>query len=113
VSNVGDCQEEILDFSKEKHRLDLEVKNLWIIYRLAYWGFYFFVTSTSGPVTPQSTCLAVLASSELLTPRPLSIQQVCPSPAPKAKERTHSLGGEGVGGQYFGRRQTLDWPLTV
>jgi hypothetical protein len=26
---------------------------------------------------------------------------------------THSPGGEGVGGQYFGRRQTLDWPLTV
>jgi hypothetical protein len=26
---------------------------------------------------------------------------------------SHSQGGEGVGGQYFGRRQTLDWPLTV
>ncbi len=26
---------------------------------------------------------------------------------------THSPGGERVGGQYFGRRQTLDWPLTV
>ncbi len=26
---------------------------------------------------------------------------------------THLPGGEGVGGQYFGRRQTLDWPLTV
>ena len=26
---------------------------------------------------------------------------------------THVPGGEGVGGQYFGRRQTLDWPLTV
>ncbi len=26
---------------------------------------------------------------------------------------THSPGGEGVGGQYFGRRQILDWPLTV
>ncbi len=23
------------------------------------------------------------------------------------------VGGEGVGDQYFGRRQTLDWPLTV
>jgi hypothetical protein len=22
-------------------------------------------------------------------------------------------GGEGMGGQHFGRRQTLDWPLTV
>ncbi len=46
---------------------------------------------------------------------PLSTQRVCPPPAPKA-------GGGGVhtrravkgwGGQYFGRRQTLDWPLTV
>jgi hypothetical protein len=26
---------------------------------------------------------------------------------------THSPGGDGVGGQYIGRRQTLDWPLTV
>jgi hypothetical protein len=25
----------------------------------------------------------------------------------------HPPGGEGVGGQYFGRRQTLDWPLTA
>jgi hypothetical protein len=23
----------------------------------------------------------------------------------------HSPGGEGVGGQYLGRRQKLDWPL--
>ncbi len=22
-------------------------------------------------------------------------------------------GGEGVGGQYFGRHQTLDWPSTI
>jgi hypothetical protein len=34
-----------------------------------------------------------------------------PPPAPKAGGGgTHSPGGEG---QYFGRRQTLDWPLTV
>jgi hypothetical protein len=26
--------------------------------------------------------------------------------------RTHSLGGEGMGGQYFGRRQTLLCTLT-
>ncbi len=26
---------------------------------------------------------------------------------------THSPGGEGVGGQYFGRRQPLDWPLII
>jgi len=43
---------------------------------------------------------------------PLSTQRVCPPPAPKSGG-THSPGGEGVGGQYFGRRQTLDCPLTV
>jgi hypothetical protein len=26
---------------------------------------------------------------------------------------THSRSGEGAGGQYFGRRKTLDWSLTV
>ncbi len=31
-------------------------------------------------------------------------------PAPKTGG-THAPDGEGVGGQYFGRRQTLDWPL--
>jgi hypothetical protein len=33
--------------------------------------------------------------------------------SPRTKGGTHSLGGEGVGGQYFGRRQTLDKPLRV
>jgi hypothetical protein len=46
----------------------------------------------------------------------------CPSPQgyrSKVESRhfahhwTHSPGGEGVGGQYFGRRQTLDCPLTL
>ncbi len=63
----------------------------------------------------------VSSASELLTPHPLSTQKVCPPPAPKAggvggRYNTHSPGGdagEGVGGQYFVRRQTLDWPLTV
>jgi hypothetical protein len=32
---------------KEKHWLDLGVKNLWKTFGLAY-GFFFFVTSTSG-----------------------------------------------------------------
>ncbi len=35
------------------------------------------------------------------------------SPRTKRGGGTHSPGGEGVGGQYFGRRPTLDWPLTV
>ncbi len=56
-----------------------------------------------------------LASSELMTPHPLFTQRVCPPPAPKAGGYTlaESPGGEGVGGQYFGTRQTLDWPLAV
>jgi hypothetical protein len=37
----------------------------------------------------------------------------CVSPAFVTGGRTHSPGGEGVGGQYFGRRETKDWPLTV
>jgi hypothetical protein len=46
-------------------------------------------------------------------PTPLSTQRVCPPPAPPKTGDTHSPGGEGVGRQYFGRRQTLDWPLIV
>ncbi len=60
-----------------------------------------------------------LASSELLTPHPLSLH-----PASVSSPRTKGGGGGGthspcralrggMGGQYFGRRQTLDWPLTV
>ncbi len=46
-----------------------------------------------------------LASSKLNARYPLSTQRVWPPP--------HSPGGEEVVDQYFGRRQTLDWPLTV
>ncbi len=53
-----------------------------------------------------------LASFELLTPHP-SPPSECVPPRTKGGGGTHSPGGEGVGGQYFGRRQTLDWPLTV
>jgi hypothetical protein len=50
-----------------------------------------------------------LASSKILTsPTPSRV-----STRTKGEGGTHSPGGEGVGGQYFGRRQTLDWPLTV
>ncbi len=35
------------------------------------------------------------------------------SPPQQRRGGTHSPGGEGVGGQYFLRRQTFDWPLTV
>ncbi len=41
-----------------------------------------------------------LASSEILTPHPLTAP-------PLVRGRTHLLGGEGVGGQSFGTRQTL------
>jgi hypothetical protein len=37
----------------------------------------------------------------------------CVLPPHQRRGDTHSQGGEGVGGQYFGRRQTLDWLLTV
>ncbi len=44
----------------------------------------------------------------ILTPHPPSLPSECVLP-----RTTHSPDGEGVGGQYFGRHQTLDWPLTV
>ncbi len=62
-----------------------------------------------------SAVSGVFQTTKLLTPPPpppLYPARVSPPPAPKAGG-THSPGGEGVGGQYFGRRQTLDWPLTV
>jgi hypothetical protein len=40
-----------------------------------------------------------LASSEILTPRPLTARRVCTLPRLWCGGRTHSLGGEGVGGQ--------------
>jgi hypothetical protein len=55
---------------------------------------------------------AVSGVFRTIHPPPLSTQRVCPPPAPKAGG-THSPGGEEVEGQYFGRRQTLDWPLTA
>jgi hypothetical protein len=45
-------------------------------------------------------------------PPPLPLVSVS-SPRTKGGGYTHSPGGEGVDGQYFGRCQTLDWPLTV
>jgi hypothetical protein len=48
-----------------------------------------------------------LASSKILTPAPLTARRVCsvPSTPPPPRlwcgGRTHSLGGEGVGGQYL------------
>jgi hypothetical protein len=39
--------------------------------------------------------------------RPASVS--CPPPPPT--KGTHSPGDAGVGGQYFARRQILDWPL--
>jgi hypothetical protein len=45
-------------------------------------------------------------------PTPLSIQRVCPPPAPKAEGGHTRRAVGGVGSQYFARRQTLDLPLT-
>jgi hypothetical protein len=52
----------------------------------------------------------VFRNIDPLTPSPPG---ACVPPAFGPGARTHSLVGEEVGGQYFGRRQTLDWPLTV
>jgi hypothetical protein len=47
-------------------------------------------------------------------PPPLPLASVSsPPPTKGGGGCTHSPGVEGVGGQYFGRRQTLDWPLTI
>ncbi len=69
--------------------------------------------------TPQSTHIYSVQSSVWRlpncwhpTPSPPS-ECVLPPPPKAGGGSTHSPGGEGVGGQYFGRRQTLDWPLTV
>jgi hypothetical protein len=82
-----------------------------------------FGVSTLGQ--PQSTNICRVQSGVWrlpnIDPHPLSSQSVCPPPAPKAGGYSgdwgtlagRTRGGEGVGGQYFGRRQTLDWPLTV
>ncbi len=51
---------------------------------------------------------AVSGVFQNIGPHPLSTQRVCPPPAPKAG--AYTLAGQG-GGQYFGRRQTLDWLL--
>ncbi len=68
---------------EENHWLDLEVKNLLKIYRLAYWGFSFFVTSTSGPVRPQSTCIAVSGVFRTIDPPPPLHQASVSSPRTK------------------------------
>jgi hypothetical protein len=48
-------------------------------------------------------CLAIFQS---IDPPPPSPPGECVSPAFVAGGRTHSPDGEGVGGQYFGRRKT-------
>jgi hypothetical protein len=41
-------------------------------------------------------------------------QNIDPPPPHRPAEGGHTRWEErGVGGKYFGRRQTLDWPLTV
>jgi hypothetical protein len=50
-----------------------------------------------------------------IDPPPPSLPGECAPPKKKAgiTGGTHSPGGEGVRGQYFGRQETLDCPLTV
>ncbi len=54
-----------------------------------------------------------LAFSKILTPHPLSTQQVCPPPRTKGRRQggTYSPGGEGS--IFWKTPQTLEWPLTV
>ncbi len=47
-----------------------------------------------------------LASSKILTPHSLTARRVC-TPRLWCSERTQLLGGEGVGGQYFGHCSVL------
>jgi hypothetical protein len=56
---------------------------------------------------------AVSGVFRTIDPHPLSPQRVCPPPAPKAGggHTRRAVRGWGVN-MYFGRRQTLDWPLT-
>ncbi len=55
---------------------------------------------------------SVWRSTELLTPTP-SPPSECVLP-PHQRRGVHTRrAGRGVGGQYLGRRHTLDWPLTV
>ncbi len=55
-----------------------------------------------------------LASSKILTPHPLTARQVrIPPPLVRGEDTLAGWRGGGLGGQYFGRHQTLDWPLTV
>jgi hypothetical protein len=68
-------------------------------------------------VISQSTYVCIVQSSVWHLPKywpsPPSPPSECVLPPHQRRGGTHSLGGEGEGGQYFGRRQTLDWPPTV
>jgi hypothetical protein len=45
--------------------------------------------------------------------QPASVSSPCTKGGGGGGGGTHSPGGDGVGSQYFGRRYTLDWPLTI
>jgi hypothetical protein len=78
------------------------------------WNFSYRAVGPAHKVLTYVEYRAVSGIIQNIDPLPLSTQQVCPPSAPKGGGGgdTHSPGGEGVGGQYFGRRQKLDWPLT-
>ncbi len=56
---------------------------------------------------------AVSGVFQNIDPPPPSPLSECVLSQYQRRMGTHSPGGEGVGGQYIGKRQTLDWPLTV
>ncbi len=61
-------------------------------------------------LTTQRSTEQCLASSKILTPTPSSPSECVLPPHQRRGGGSHSPGGEGVGGQYFGRRRTFDWP---
>jgi hypothetical protein len=97
--------------------MDLNIKNTFQLFRLCYsivscFPIYFVPTKYLDiHVYVQSSVWRL--PNYVLTTHPLS-----PRTKGGGLHSTHSPGGEGVRGggsifQYFGRRQTLDWPLTI
>ncbi len=72
---------------------------------------------TTALPSPQTTYICRVQSCiwrlpKYWTPTP-SPPSECVLPQHQRCRGVHTRGGEGVGKQYFGRRQTLDCPLTV
>jgi hypothetical protein len=73
--------------------------------------------STCTVPTAQSTYICRIQSCVWRLPKYWTLPPLHPpsvsSPTHRRRGGTQSPSGEGVGGQYFGRRQKLNWPLTI